>query len=284
MQNVARVVLLVISAVTLAGFFQPGFVFAATKQLPKVDASLYAVTPTPLQPAECGQCHVGQFANLKNAGGKHRFACQECHEVFHAYNPRKDNYDDLMPVCGTCHGQPHGPKQVECIGCHQNPHAPLAVPAMEKLGKACSDCHAGPAQELKDFPSAHTEQDCQSCHHEKHGYIPTCNECHDGHYEGQPLNECATCHQRVHAPLNIAFKPNAGVKNCSGCHDTVYNKWKTTISKHGQVNCAMCHQKHGQIPDCRECHAEPHNKRQLEMFPNCLTCHVDVHDLPVKER
>ncbi|NIQ08642.1 MAG: hypothetical protein GWO23_02700 [Gammaproteobacteria bacterium] len=76
----------------------------------------------------------------------------------------------------------------------------------------------------------------------------------------------------------------ADVNTCSGCHDGVFAKWQGTPSKHGQVSCVMCHQQHGQIPDCRECHAEPHNKKQLEMFPNCLTCHIDVHDLPVKKK
>lgn len=282
--NNFRTFFICIAVVALAGVFQPGLVFAASKDLPKLDAALYAVTPAPLQPAECGQCHVGQFSDLKNAGGKHRFSCQECHEVFHAYNPRKDNYDELMPVCSSCHGQPHGSKQVDCSSCHKNPHAPLNVPAMDRLGSACADCHTGPVKELNANPSAHTEQDCQSCHHKQHGYVPTCAECHDGHYQGQTMQECATCHARVHAPLKIAFAANAKVQNCSGCHDAVFAKWQGTPSKHGQVSCAMCHQKHGQIPDCRECHAEPHNKKQLEMFPNCLTCHVDVHDLPVKER
>lgn len=269
---------------TLAGFFQPGFVSAADRVLPTVDESLYATTPVPLTPAECGQCHEGQFAALKDAGGKHRFACQECHEVFHAYSPRKNNYDDIMPLCTTCHGQQHGPKQVDCLNCHQNPHSPLQVPAMDRLGKACADCHSGPAAELKKFPSAHTEQGCQSCHHEQHGYIPNCFECHDGHYDKQPIDDCMTCHDRVHAPLQIGFPNNAKVQTCSGCHDAVYAKWQGTKSKHGQVLCSMCHQQHGQIPDCRECHAEPHNKKQLEMFPNCLTCHLDVHDLPVKNK
>ena len=109
----------------LAGFFRPGFVSAAERKLPQVNATLYAVTPTPLLPAECGQCHVGQFENLKTSGGKHRFSCQECHEVFHAYNPRKNNYDDLMPLCTMCHGQQHGSIQIDCINCHQNPHAPM---------------------------------------------------------------------------------------------------------------------------------------------------------------
>lgn len=189
-----------------------------------------------------------------------------------------------MPVCSSCHGQPHGTVQIDCLSCHQNPHSPLLVPAMDRLGKACADCHTGPTNELKKFPSAHTELGCQSCHYEKHGYIPNCFECHEGHFEKQPLSECKTCHDRVHAPLQISFSRDAKVATCSGCHDAVYSKWQATPSKHGQVSCVMCHQQHGKIPDCRECHAEPHNKKQLEMFPNCLTCHLDVHDLPVKNK
>ena len=63
----------------LAGFFQPGDASATERKLPQVDANLYATMPVPLQPAECGQCHGGQFVDLKDSGGKHRFACQECH-------------------------------------------------------------------------------------------------------------------------------------------------------------------------------------------------------------
>lgn len=281
MSNIKSVFIVLIVA-ALAGFSQPGSVFAAKRQLPQVDATLYSVTPTPLQPAECGQCHLGQFSNLKDSGGKHRFDCQECHEVFHAYNPRKNNYEELMPLCTTCHGEQHGPKQTDCISCHQNPHAPLKVPAMDRLGESCADCHAGPKKELSQFPSLHTEQDCQSCHHEKHGYIPNCSECHDGHYEAQPVQDCSSCHVRVHAPLKIRLPANSVTQTCSGCHDDVYGKWQNTPSKHGKVSCVTCHQEHGKVPDCRECHSEPHSKMQLEMFPNCLTCHIDVHDLPVK--
>ncbi len=277
-----RILYIFVAVVTLVGFFQPGTASAAERKLPQVDAGLYAVAPTPLQPAECGQCHSGQFANLQDSGGKHRFACQECHEVFHAYSPRKNNYDDLMPLCTMCHGQQHGPKQTDCLNCHQNPHAPLRVPSMDRLGSACADCHSGPAKELKKFPSAHTEQDCQSCHHEKHGYIPNCSECHDGHYADQPFADCMTCHERVHAPLRVNLPGNVKVQTCSACHDDAYGKWQKSKSKHSLVSCVRCHDAHGKIPDCRDCHGVPHNKKQMEMFPDCMTCHIDVHDLPVK--
>jgi hypothetical protein len=274
--------LIVVAA--LAGFLQPGFAFATKRPLPQVDANLYASDPVPLQPVECAKCHTSQFANLKAAGGKHRFDCQECHEVIHAYNPRKDNYDDIMPVCATCHGQQHGPSKPDCLSCHENPHAPLRVPAMDRLEQSCADCHSSQVAELQKYPSAHTEQACQSCHHEKHGYKPSCFECHDGHYKSQTIEECMTCHDRVHAPLQIGFTRQSKVQTCSGCHVPVYSKWQGTESKHGQVSCVVCHREHGKIPDCRECHGEPHNKQQLEMFPNCLTCHIDVHDLPVKKK
>lgn len=269
---------------TLAGVAQPGGTLASVSELPQVDASLYAVTPQALQPVECGQCHTGQFADLKSFGGKHRFACQQCHAVFHAYNPRKNNYADLMPLCATCHVEPHGAKQTDCLNCHQNPHAPLRVPAMERLGNACADCHLGPSKEMQKFPSAHAEQGCQSCHQDKHGYIPNCLECHDGHYAQQAIQDCMTCHDRAHAPLQIGFPGDAKVQTCNDCHDAVYGKWQRTPSKHGQVSCTACHLQHAMIPSCLDCHDEPHNKKQLEMFPNCLSCHLDVHDLPVKKK
>ena len=98
------------------------------------------------------------------------------------------------------------------------------------------------------------------------------------------MSTCASCHEQVHNPLAITLPADTDLQTCSGCHDAVYSKWKTTVSKHGKVTCGMCHEQHGQIPNCQDCHAEPHDKRQLELFPNCLTCHIDVHDLPVKRK
>jgi len=255
----------------------------ATRALPEVTVELYAEEPVPMTPAECGQCHIPHYAGLKENGGRHRFACQECHTLFHRYNPLLNNYAELMPQCSTCHGDPHGAKQTACADCHKNPHAPQRAPALEQLTTICADCHAPEADKLAQAPSAHTEQGCDSCHHDTHGYIPNCFECHEGHTADQPIEACASCHQDVHQPLQIAFAgENTDLQTCSACHDAVYSKWQGTPSKHGQVSCAACHTKHAYIPDCQECHASPHDPQQLKVFPNCLDCHIDVHNLPVK--
>jgi len=258
---------------------------AATRSdLPTQNAALYAAQPQPLTVAQCGQCHPTHFGALKDAGGKHQFDCRECHEVFHAYNPLKKNYADIMPKCATCHGQPHGTKHVECLNCHKNPHAPSRVPMTQMLSGICADCHATQAEELQKFPSKHTQQACGSCHHTNHGYIPSCSECHEPHFESQAQETCLQCHP-VHQPLNIALSEAVQLETCNVCHQDIYTKWKGTASKHGGVSCASCHTKHGMIPECSNCHEPPpsHAAKLLEMFPKCLTCHLDVHDLPVKK-
>jgi hypothetical protein len=95
---------------------------------------------------------------------------------------------------------------------------------------------------------------------------------------------CSQCHD-VHQPLNIGLSETVDLQTCNACHDEIYAKWSATASKHGKVNCASCHSKHGLIPECTSCHTPPksHAAKLLEMFPKCLTCHLDVHDLPVKK-
>lgn len=257
---------------------------AATRTLlPVQDAALYAIDPQPLTVAQCGQCHPAHFGDLKQAGGMHQFDCRECHEIFHAYNPLKNNYAEIMPQCATCHGQPHGDKHVQCLSCHENPHAPSRVPMTSMLAGICADCHSPQAVELQQYPSKHSQQPCNSCHHDRHGYIPVCAECHEPHFAGQGAETCAQCHP-VHQPLAIALDSTVDLQTCAACHSDVYAKWRGTPSKHGQVNCAECHTEHGMIPQCISCHTPPtsHNAQLLSMFPNCLDCHLDVHDLPVK--
>jgi hypothetical protein len=241
---------------------------------------LYITDPQPLTIAQCGQCHPSLYKNLKDDGGKHRFDCQKCHASFHVYNPRKANYDAIMPKCATCHNDPHGPKVTDCATCHTNPHAPKKVAMTARLTNACGQCHTGPQEQLVKFPSKHTKVACTKCH-TSHGYKPSCFACHKPHHTGQELATCTKCHP-VHQPKQITYGKDSPAVTCGACHTKVYGTWQKTTSKHGKVNCATCHHtKHKYVPQCTECHPKPHNKAFLARFPKCLTCHLDVHDLPV---
>ncbi|KIH76354.1 hypothetical protein GFER_11310 [Geoalkalibacter ferrihydriticus DSM 17813] len=263
---------------------QPTELRAARAPAPEPARDPYDVEIVPLTLAQCGQCHPTYFEAIRDEGGKHRFDCRECHEVFHAYSPVRQNWDDIMPDCASCHTLPHGEKLTDCLGCHINPHAPLYIPyAQTPVADVCADCHGGPAAELAQFPSLHTEQDCTLCHYDQHGYVPSCFECHGPHYQGQPLVSCAECHP-VHKPLEMTFTATTGARTCEACHTTAYTDWEKTPSKHGQVNCTVCHTDHGLIPTCASCHGAPHSANLHERFPNCLTCHLNVHDLPVRRR
>lgn len=240
----------------------------------------YASEPQPLTASQCGQCHVGPFNNLKDDGGRHRFACQKCHTVFHAYNPRKQNWDAIMPKCASCHQKPHGAKITDCAACHSNPHAPKKIGSTSQLAIACFDCHAPVREELLKFPSKHTKLACTVCH-TSHGYIPSCLTCHKPHTPGQPLASCKACHP-VHRPLQITYGKDVPSATCGACHSKVFNVWQHGTSKHKNVACVACHKdKHRFVPQCTSCHGKPHQQVIHDKFPRCLTCHIDVHDLPV---
>lgn len=255
---------------------------AAVGVMPALAQDPYAVEPQPLTVAQCGQCHISYFRYLKNEGGRHKFDCQDCHQKFHAYSPRKNNWDELMPLCSNCHTLPHGEKQTECLACHANPHTPRKVVMDERLKSACADCHASPAAQLAQFPSAHTEQGCDACH-DSHGFIPSCFNCHEPHYQGQILESCVGCHP-VHKPKVIAYTTGADMQTCGSCHGAVYATLTGSPSKHAQVHCAACHESHGQVPSCSDCHGRPHSEALLAKFPNCLDCHLDAHNPPIKTK
>jgi predicted CXXCH cytochrome family protein len=251
---------------------------SATVDIP-VQADLYAVTPAPLSPTQCAQCHTSVFGNLKQAGGKHRFDCQQCHKAIHSYNPKKANYDELMPKCSSCHTDIHGPANKDCASCHTNPHTPRVVAMTQRLTNTCTTCHAGPKAEMVKFPSKHANVSCNKCH-TSHGFKPECSMCHKPHYQGQAYSTCAKCHP-VHQPKQVTYTTTEPAATCGSCHTKVYEKWKKTPSRHSKVNCAVCHKtKHKYVPQCTECHKAPHPQSILDRYPKCLSCHLDVHDLP----
>ncbi len=238
---------------------------------------VYAQIPKPFTAVQCGQCHESIYMKLRSNGGKHKFVCRNCHKQFHSYNPVRNNWNEIMPKCSSCHNQPHGPGITACLKCHQEPHTPLVIKYNSYVTARCGKCHPGPAGELKKYPSKHTKLGCAKCH-DQHGKIPSCFKCHQPHIPNQSLEACKSCHP-VHKPLEITYG-NGNARTCSTCHSTVYNEWKHTKSKHGKVDCARCHPKHGQIPKCAKCHGQPHDAAMLQHFKRCLDCHLNVHDLP----
>lgn len=243
----------------------------------------YSSTPQPLTAVQCAQCHPGLFKNLKNEGGRHRFACQSCHNVFHAYSPRKGNWDQIMPICSSCHTAPHGAKITNCTACHANPHAPKSIASNTQLTAACYDCHGSVRDELVKYPSRHSKLPCMTCH-TSHGYKPSCFNCHQPHFKGQALSTCLPCHP-VHQPQNIRFGTKEPSNTCSSCHAKAYTNLAKSTSKHNALACVTCHKdKHRFIPQCTDCHGKPHTQTIHEKYPKCLSCHIDVHDMPVMSK
>lgn len=241
----------------------------------------YAVQPPQLTAGQCAQCHTAPFQGLKESGGKHQFACQSCHNVFHAYSPRKNNYDTIMPKCGSCHAAPHGAKVGDCISCHSNPHTPRKIAASAQIITFCYDCHGAVRKQLDTFPSKHTKVACATCH-TSHGFKPSCFTCHTKpHLAGQTVAQCLQCHP-VHQPRSIVIPEKTPTHVCSSCHGAIVTKLTKGTSKHATLTCVTCHKgKHRTIPQCTDCHGKPHKASFHEKVPRCLNCHVDVHDLPV---
>jgi predicted CXXCH cytochrome family protein len=265
-----------------------GFLFANSWVIQDATAkgSPYEADIKPLTTAECAQCHLSVFQAIKADGGKHQIDCVQCHTQYHVYNPRKQNYDAIMPKCAQCHlsasgGPFHGEGEVltPCLECHADPHKPLVIPMPAEA--ACPQCHAEQGNEIKNFPSKHTtDVACTDCHAETHGYIPDCSACHESHSpEVQMASaDCMTCHP-VHKPTQIAYAKETGNAICAGCHGDVQDMLQANVTLHTDVLCADCHPAHKEIPLCSRCHGEPHPKTMMVDVTACGECHGIAHDL-----
>lgn len=248
------------------------------------EGSVYNVEVKPLTVADCARCHTSQFNRIKDQGAKHtQVVCTDCHEVFHAYNPLKNNYAQIMPKCASCHDAPHGTSEavMNCLTCHQDPHQPLvSIPVPTALEGQCRICHTTVAQSLRDKPSKHTAEDCSSCHSQKHGRIPVCSECHESHSPKVEMGvaDCLACHP-VHTPLQISYPLTQNKEVCGGCHEDPYNQLAAKQTKHSALTCAKCHPSHGQLMACQECHGEPHSETIHQKYLECGICHKIAHDL-----
>ncbi len=249
------------------------------KEVPP-EKALFEGEIKPLSPVECARCHYPIYRILKDQGGKHRQVCTNCHEVYHRYNPLKNNWKAIMPRCDKCHGLPHGEAARECLSCHQEPHSPRRIELASVSGK-CVSCHQRPSETLQTHESAHQEVGCEGCHSERHGRVPKCFECHDeGHVPDQTVEECLMCHN-PHMPRDIKVFEGLEVDNrvCGACHKIELDRLASTTTKHGKQTCIFCHNRHGFKPKCVGCHGKPHSEALHRKFPQCLKCHLDPHSL-----
>ncbi|MCK5323267.1 MAG: hypothetical protein KAJ45_03935 [Desulfobulbaceae bacterium] len=246
---------------------------------------VYNIIVKALSINECGRCHNSHFKRLKNNGSRHqKVTCTDCHELFHAYNPLKENYAEIMPSCSSCHDDPHGTAEAvtKCLNCHTDPHQPIVtIPEASNLESQCRICHGKVAKSLLNKPSKHTDEDCSSCHSDNHGRIPDCSECHESHSPSVALNnpDCMACHP-VHTPLVITYPQNQDNTVCAGCHTVVHDELQANVTKHTALPCAQCHPSHAQLMACSDCHtATPHSASIHQKFLKCGSCHNTAHDL-----
>jgi predicted CXXCH cytochrome family protein len=268
----------------IAGMACAAFLLGELPAWAAAEDSVYTMEIEPLTLADCGRCHAVHFNRIKDNGAKHSgVLCMECHEVFHAYNPLKNNYAQIMPKCSSCHDDPHGTAEavVKCLTCHQDPHQPLVtIPEPFDLEGQCRICHDQVAASLQAKPSLHTEQDCSSCHSEKHGRIPECSECHDSHSPAVEMAtaDCLACHP-VHTPTQITYPLDQNKEVCGGCHADPYDQLAVKQTKHSGLTCAKCHPNHGQLMACQDCHGMPHSQTIHDKYKTCGACHNIAHDL-----
>ncbi|MDL1979856.1 MAG: cytochrome C [Deltaproteobacteria bacterium] len=257
---------------------------AKTEEMEDV-SMLYDFEPDPLRTvAQCAQCHIYVFEQLKKEGGKHQIECVQCHTEFHRYNPKTRPYETVIPKCATCHELFHGKGTTEvplddCAACHIDPHMPLVIPSAA-IENACASCHKKEGDEVANNVSRHTtEVACVDCHADTHGFIPECSACHESHSPGVEMNSsnCMICHP-VHMPTKIAYATDTSSVICAGCHDAAYGLLQKNHTAHTDLTCAECHKSHAKIPPCSECHGLPHSKMMMDTS-KCGDCHGIAHDL-----
>jgi hypothetical protein len=151
--------------------------------------------------------------------------------------------------------------------------APAARPAVALTNADCAKCHVKAPADVEAKGMAHkTKVTCQDCHQ---GHpptvkkiIPLCGQCHEGkpHYK---LGGCLQCHKNPHQPKEIVFGRDV-TDPCVSCHTPQIAQLKSSPSKHSKLACSFCHDVHGKIPQCTQCH-KAHSADQVP--GDCKKCH-----------
>lgn len=251
--------------------------FIACSMLMPLLVAVAHAAPKPLAINDCQKCHDEIVADISARGAKHNTEvnCLDCH----IEHPPKGT--EVIPACSNC----HDPKEKahynvsNCLTCH-NPHHPLEIDLtqVEEVKPVCISCHSTEGAQLQDYPSKHSELDCNSCHLE-HGLFSPCMECHAPHTEEMTYQDCLLCH-KPHMPTVVKYPETTPNSFCTVCHEQEKDLLTGTPTLHRDLSCAFCHKmQHRVIPKCTTCHGIPHAGILHEKFPDCLKCHIDAHGL-----
>ncbi len=157
-----------------------------------------------------------------------------------------------------------------------------SAPAQTKVvlsGNNCVKCHARRVIDIAAAGGGHKSVPCSGCHACQPSGVKKpnapCSTCHlklrNAHFEIERPG-CLNCHTNPHRPLNISLK-DAGKDACLSCHWPESLQLTNNESKHTALDCSKCHDVHGKIPQCIQCH-KPHLGK---IVGNCKPCHLHAH-------
>ena len=245
-----------------------------------------------LEMEQCGGCHTPESTiRMHDYVDPMEKACVECHP--NTATGLSVHAEMVPSECGRCHEFGDKPAYAECDLCHgEHYHVASGIDTGDQdcitchqshsilTDRGCAKCHSEVYDALKASEDKHSEQpdSCYTCHTE-HKFLPTCLECHKEllHGEDIPYN-CTECHQ-PHTPKALNFSPLIEPEECAKCHPDSYLEFQDNASKHANIQCVECHQKHQQASDCRDCHADVHPEYIEYKVDECLECHGDQHSI-----
>lgn len=155
----------------------------------------------------------------------------------------------------------------DCVKCHEREPREIATQGMaHKEQVTCLDCHPGHRpQSPNNIPA------CSNCHDVKpHAAMVDCASCH------KPKKNCQACHQ-PHRPLAQTLGKIPQL-HCKVCHPEPYRQLQANTTKHHELVCGVCHVEHRAIPNCSNCHGQPHESGTHRLF-QCGDCHGTAHEL-----
>ena len=139
----------------------------------------------------CLACHGLQGWMFRKYESKHSaLACSNCHDVHRKF-----------PSCTQCHVPHSGKIAGGCNLCHKAHMPKLAALPDAVPSEDCGMCHKIAADLLKATAAKHRALSCRSCHQQKHGMIPSCEDCHGTRHPKDMMArfpQCGECHNVAH--------------------------------------------------------------------------------------